>query len=319
MLANSCRLGLIALTAIACLLSIGSKPCWGRPERKRRAASAHWWRAETENFRVYSYGTRNLDERVLRECETRRAQIAKTWFAGQDLSCWTPKCDLVLHPTLASYRTAAGPPGDCTVACCTIDTPADGMALRRIDVCAARGDWLDHLPHELTHLLVDCRLTTGDLPRWADEGMALLADPVEKRAAHARDLSRALEGGSQFRLVDLLSMDQYPRDGQVATFYGQSMAIVKFLVDRGGTEKFAEFVNQACQRGYDVALSTSYGIDSVGELEKQWLAQARTGLAERTPASVEIGKSRNLPDGSAPGQSTGALRRRFAAAYGSGR
>ena len=238
---------------------------------------------------------------VLRECETRRAQIAKTWFTGQDLSSWTPKCDLVLHPTRASYRTAAGPLSDCTVACCTIDTPADGMTRRRIDVCAVRGDWLDHLPHELTHLLVDGQLTAGDLPRWADEGMALLADPVEKRDAHARDLSRALEDGSQFRLGDLLSLDQYPRDGQVAVFYGQSMAIVEFLVDRGGTEKFAEFVNQACRRGYDVALSTSYGMGSVGELEKQWLAQARNPIAQRTPASVEISKSRNLPDGSAPG------------------
>ena len=319
MLANFYRVGLIALTAIACLLSIGSKPCWGRPERKPRAASAHWWRAETENFRVYAYGTRSLDERVLRECETRRAEIAKTWFTGQDLSSWTPKCDLVLHPTRASYRTAAGPLSDCTVACCTIDTPADGMTRRRIDVCAARGDWLDHLPHELTHLLVDGQLTAGDLPRWADEGMALLADPVEKRDAHARDLSRALEDGSQFRLGDLLSLDQYPRDGQVAVFYGQSMAIVEFLVDRGGTEKFAEFVNQACRRGYDVALSTSYGMGSVGELEKQWLAQARNPIAQRTPASVEISKSRNLPDGSAPAQSAGTLRRRFAAAYGSGR
>jgi hypothetical protein len=316
MFANLFRLGLIA---IGLSLSVTSNLSWARPDRKPPATPARWWRAETENFRVYSYGARGLEKEVLKQCESRRAQIANTWFAGQGVSRWSPKCDLILHPTPASYRAAAGPLSDCTVACCTINTPADGMTRRRIDVCAARGDWLDHLPHELTHLLVDGQMIAGELPRWADEGMALVADPVGKRAAHARDLEAAIKDGSQFPLPELLSIEDYPRDARIAIFYGQSMAIVEFLIERGGSEKFAEFIKQACQRGYDAALRTSYGIASVGELETQWLAQARAGIAELEPGIEQISRSRNLPDRTAPDQSTGRLRRRFAAAYGSGR
>ena len=49
-------------------------------------------------------------------------------------------------------------------------------------------DWFHHLPHELTHVLTDGRITTDRLPPWIDEGMALVADPAIKRAAHVRDL-----------------------------------------------------------------------------------------------------------------------------------
>ena len=42
------------------------------------------------------------------------------------------------------------------------------------------------------------------LPRWLDEGMAILADPRDKRQQHQRELERAVARGSQFRVAELL-------------------------------------------------------------------------------------------------------------------
>ena len=48
------------------------------------------------------------------------------------------------------------------------------------------------LPHELTHLILADRFSPRQVPRWSDEGMAVLADPAEKQRLHLRDLRQAL-------------------------------------------------------------------------------------------------------------------------------
>jgi hypothetical protein len=40
------------------------------------------------------------------------------------------------------------------------------------------------LPHEITHVVLADRFNTKPMPRWADEGMAVLTEPVEKKQAH---------------------------------------------------------------------------------------------------------------------------------------
>ncbi len=186
----------------------------------------------------------------------------------------------MLHGTFAGYRTAVGTLASCTVASCSIESIGGAVATRRIDIRVDRPDWLQHLPHELTHMLTDGRITTEQLPPWIDEGMALIADPAVKRAAHFRDLQDALQAGRQFRMTDLLACQDYPRPSLMAAFYGQSLSVVEFLIDRGGRERFVDFVKQATREGYDAALRDIYGIRGLPELDLLWLAHVH-GAAPR--------------------------------------
>lgn len=234
-------------------------------------AIARWHVTETRNFRVHSFG-RPLYPEVAQKCEDLRSAIAEVWFDSEEDQVWEPKCDLVLHGTFAAYQSAVGTFARCTAACCTIEPISETTSRRRIDVRADRSGWMQYLPHEFTHLLCDGRLTAGRPPRWVDEGMALLADPPAKRAGHERELRTAMRSGRLFRLTELLTMSDYPCEDGLAAFYGQSLSIVKFLVDREGHDTFVVFVQQATLDGYDAALQAIYGIRDVRELDRLWLA-----------------------------------------------
>jgi len=276
---------------------------WAAPRAERSTDNrpAHrWYLTETRNFRIYSFGSRKLDPQVAAQCEAARSRLVKTWFAADKDQPWRPKCALVLHGSRASYRSAVGRLADCTVASCTIDAIGETTTKRRIDVCATCAGWLEYLPHELTHVLIDGRLTTGDLARWADEGMALVADPANKRAAHEQDLLAALRSGRQLRMVELLQLADYPQDDRLGVFYGQSLSVVEFLLDRGGEQKFVEFVKRSTRNGYDSALQSTYDIANVALLESLWLAHTRQMAAARELASAQAsqmhdGENRDEP------------------------
>jgi hypothetical protein len=271
----------VALALAALSPSFG----WGARVDRRPAddgAKPRWHLTETRNFRIHSFGGRQLDPQIADRCEAVRAQIAGNWFPADADQAWAPKCTLVLHGTRAGYRSAVGQMSDCTVASCTTQVASDAAIERRIDVCASEPGWLEYLPHEITHVMTIGRLTTGTFPRWADEGMALVADPANKRAAHGRDLQLSLGSGHQFRMVELLVLADYPSVDRLGIFYGQSLSVVDFLLDRGGKQKFVEFVKRSASGGYDSALRTTYGIANVAQLETLWLAHARNVLV---PAS----------------------------------
>jgi hypothetical protein len=65
-------------------------------------------------------------------------------------------------------------------------------------------------------------------------------------------------------------MDDYPPAEEWGAFYGQSAAVVAFLVNRGGHEKFVGFIELARADGYDAALARCYGIADVGHFDRAW-------------------------------------------------
>src|SRR5262249_26952671 len=103
-------------------------------------------------------------------------------------------------------------------------------------------------------------------------------------------------------------------------FYAQSLSLTDFLVARGGRKKFLAFVAQGEDDGWDKAVQSVYGYESVEELEQAWLDHARKQVAEKQadslravrisnedrelgPAqgeSLPTGFTKQLPDGPAP-------------------
>lgn len=234
-------------------------------------AIAAWHQIETPNFRVWA-NQPELAARVAAACEQQRSELRMFWSEGEDATAkdssaniiperWPTRCDVIVHPTQAQYVAAVGPGGERSFGASYWRLDRGQIAHRRIDL---RSDQRDPcaaaLPHELTHLVIADRFPTQPLPRWLDEGIAILADPVSKQHGHETDWLIAQQQATAFRLVEILEQHQYPPSARVQTFYGQSAAMVRDLLRRKSPADLLLFVEKAQKRGYDVALREHYGL-----------------------------------------------------------
>ena len=242
------------------------------------AAERYWHLYHSANFTICC--PRDYDgHEAVRQCESLRRTLTERWL-GSVATDWTNRCYVVLHPTATTYVQAAGRGSERTAGCSTV-TELDGQVVsRRIDLRLDRPDPLSRaLPHELTHVVLADVIAGHKLPRWADEGMAMLADPQDKREGHRRDIIAALNRGTALRLPAMLTMDGYPEPQQTAAFYGQSLSVVEFLIERKGPLTLQQFLVKASEDGYQKALHETYGIRDAHALEQLWLANVyRDGL-----------------------------------------
>jgi Peptidase MA superfamily len=245
-----------------------------------------WRLQDTVNFCVCCPS--NMDPAAIgRTCESLREELSKKWLGDNSSTLtWKSRCYVVVHPSLASYVREVGEAGRGTLGSSLIKNDRGQVVSRRIDV---RGDLSEPLraalPHEMTHVVLADAFPGDELPRWADEGMAMQADPPDKLAAHARDLDAAVAGGTAFRVPELLVKDAYPMGDRRAVFYAQSASLVSYLAARKQPSQFVAFAHRATSQGYDTALREIYGIHDVGQLEQFWRARSALAL-KRVPATL---------------------------------
>jgi hypothetical protein len=133
------------------------------------------------------------------------------------------------------------------------------------------------------------------VPRWADEGAALLSEDGEEQRRHERLARSSLDAGKMIPLSRLLPMKDYPPN--VAAFYAQSYSLTRFLVGQKDRPTFLAFVRAGMTEGWDKAVQLHYRQDSVKELEKAWTAHLREQVAPWVPPAAEGGV---WPDRPAP-------------------
>ena len=144
--------------------------------------------------------------------------------------------------------------------------------------------------HELTHVLTKLagEGPYGDLPAWLDEGMATLAegDWLERRGG-------ALQYAINNDLVLSLRSMESPsnRPGFVDIFYGQSAAIVLYLLQEYGNERMNELFDTFKQgSSVEDALVKVYGLTR-DELDNEWRASVGLG-----PREQEADRSTTIED-----------------------
>jgi hypothetical protein len=231
-------------------------------------------RAESANFVVVSGSSQHSAVRTAELCETWRAKIHQQWCVEKRTSAWQPQCDVVIHAGRGDYLAAVGRGGAQTSASSLINLNQDkGGLRRRIDICGEGQFGIAALPHELTHMVLADLFDGRQPPRWADEGLAVLADPDPKQLLHQRDLANCLANRTEFRLLELMSMESYPDPSRLPAFYGQSASLAAFLVARAEPSQLIEFLRLASKHGYDRALRQIYSIDDVNQLELLWREQ----------------------------------------------
>ncbi len=151
-----------------------------------------WSMREVENFQIYVNGA-SKDELadVAAACEASLELLASHRRAETSSVAWQPKCILVLHRTFQSYQNALGSRAASSWGCATIKSSRGAITSRRIDICATTPKRLaETFPHELTHVVLADRFAGRTVPRWLDEGLAVLAEPRSKIATRAKALAQ---------------------------------------------------------------------------------------------------------------------------------
>ena len=262
----------------------GSSP--DEPASPRPARPADLSPIETPNFRII-HSDRALAERIAREAESARSAQVKRWMAGvPPASAWSPKCDIHVYATATTFSRETGQrpesPGFSTI------SMGDGRVVaRRINLRADHANVVDAvLPHEVTHVVLADLFPTEQIPRWADEGMAVLAEPAKEQALRAADLEQPLASGRVFPVDKLVSMD-YPQDESWSLYYAQSVSLTRFLVESGSPDRFVKFVRLAQKSGTEPALRSAYAIRDFSELHERWVEYARSHASGTLSASSE--------------------------------
>jgi peptidase MA superfamily protein len=251
---------------------------------------------ESANFRVCGIASPEQIKALLDTCEATRSRLSAQWLGshkdGDDdkRGVWEPKCYIVLHPTAQSYLREVGE-GQMTAGSSLIEFAGNRLVTRRVDLRADHPEgYFGALAHELTHVVVADHFVERQIPRWADEGMAVLADTQGKQSLHHADLGVARANRTTFRLIELMQLENYPEASRQGAFYGQSASLVRFLVARAGERAFVGFLTKSNEIGYDAALRDVYQFSGVAELERHWSRHLEAAAApprvRATPAVV---------------------------------
>jgi hypothetical protein len=245
-----------------------------------------WAVAETANFRVLHHNQpRDVVERAAQVAEQTRAAMQRKWLgkAGPD---WSSRCDLYLHTSAREYSQATGVAAT-NPGFSTIHIEGGRVIGRRLDMHCDEPDMLTAiLPHETTHVVLAEKFADLPLPRWADEGIAVLTEPREKIERHLHSLPQFRQDGQLFSARQLLQMSDYPEARLVRPFYAESVSLVDYL-SRESPQTFAQFVRDGQRDGYEAALKRYYGINDFDELERRW---QRYAFGDATAAAGVAGR-----------------------------
>ena len=244
--------------------------------RQRERNADGWSACETTAFIIYYKDAPEFAEQAAQTAESVRVNMQQKWFGG---ACreWSPRCEIYLHPTADDYSRATGQynsPGHSS-----IRIENGHFIVRRIDLhCDDANMMTAILPHEATHIILASELGEQQverLPRWADEGVAVLTDARDKIDRHMVNLSKARQDGQLFAMRELMEMPNYPQNPrQISTFYAQSVSLVDYLTSIHGAPAFMLFLQDSMRYGYEKCLQRHFNIGSYSELESRWAAYA---------------------------------------------
>jgi hypothetical protein len=263
-------------------------PAPGLAEDANAASSSAplaWHVRETANFSVY-HADAALAERVGKAAEGVRAQQAKRWGSSGTRVSWSPRCEIYLYPTSRQFAQMTGQP-ESSPGFSTMGMSGSRVTARRVNLRADHPQMLDAiLPHEVTHVVLADLFTQQQIPRWADEGMAVLAEPLAEQLNRAADLTGPLREGRVFKLSDLMAID-YPSAEAWGLYYAQSVSLTQFLVQLGTPEQFVAFVRAAQKTGVEASLRSVYKIEGFPDLEDRWQRFALRQAGELTASGRE--------------------------------
>ncbi|MEO2088553.1 MAG: sigma-70 family RNA polymerase sigma factor [Gemmataceae bacterium] len=247
---------------------------------------------KTKNF-VVECSDAVVGRAVANEAEHQRKVRAEKWL-GKELPAWDKPCLLEVKIDLSK---SAG------VSTFTYGDGGNTPKLRSLQMNLS-GSFEQilrtQLPHEVTHAVLATHFGK-QLPRWADEGIALTAETYHEQATHDALCREVLNAGRGIRLSHLLPMTDYPQD--VPVLYAQGHSLVRFLLSRrvgaahlddakkefkSSEQVLVTFLAQMLNEkvSWEDAASAVYGFKDLDAMQEAWLDWLRTpasSLADALP------------------------------------
>ncbi len=219
----------------------------------------------TPNF-VVEAPTPELAQKVAVTAEQCRDDIALDWL-GQKLPRWS-------RPCLVKVKVGQIGAGGAT----TFAFDRGHVFGWNMNVQGTEERILDSvIPHEVSHTIFASHFRRP-LPRWADEGAATLVEHESERHRQQLILNQVMNTSQRIPLKSLLAMKEYPKEMEnILTLYAQGYSLADYLVQQGGKTRYLQFLEDAHQRGWPVAIKASYGLKGIDDLETRWQAWVIAG------------------------------------------
>ena len=220
-------------------------------------------RQRTANFDVTA-PTPEIARQVGEAAEQARRVQATVWL-GKEMPIWPKRCPLYVTVTAGGAGGATKLNFDFRGNYEILSMELEGPLDKILTNC---------LPHEITHT-VFAHYFRGPLPRWADEGAAVLAEGKVNLEAHEKVVRDCLSRQQLIPLRRLLDPKAFGEGDEVIKTYAEGVSLTRFLVGRQDRTTFLRFVDRGVVGGWESAVQTCYGFDGVESLETAWLAAVR--------------------------------------------
>jgi hypothetical protein len=231
----------------------------------------------TTNF-VVEAPTAQIAEQVGQWAEYYRKEKAIQWI-GQEMPTWPEPCPLRVTVTAsgAGGATSFNFMGNSIWQTMHIEGPLDRLIA-------------SVLPHEVTHT-VFAYYFRRPVPRWADEGGAVLSEDDLERSRHDSMVRQILNANRAIPLSRLFALRDYPPD--VGALYAEGYSVSNFLVVSSNRKTFLDFVGYGMQYGWDNAAKAYYRYQNVHQLEQAWIDYLRNSKRQQAP--VEFARNDTRP------------------------
>lgn len=254
-----------------------------------------WQKLKGEHFVVHftPEQDRKFAREVLDKAESYYRHIASDlgYPRYSEFWTWDKRVNIYIYADHASFLAATGQPR-------WSQGMADYRNKRIVSFFWSKGFLESLLPHEMAHLIFrDFVGFEGEIPLWLDEGVAQWAEEAKRREMDFA-VKQLFKKDALLSLEDMMKLDiryitekdrVYIRstrtkegdkgvvflsgDNLINTYYLQSFSVVSFLINKYGSERFADFCRQLRDgKTIEGALKSAYPehMRSFNELESMW-------------------------------------------------
>lgn len=226
-----------------------------------------WAVLEGSNFRVW-HSDYHLAQRVLAQAERSRIATLRDWLPDEPREPWQPRCDIYLYGLRAEHL-ARGRMSPNSAGQAIVVKDNHRVLRRKIMLDSADPRLLDAVvPHEVAHIVLGGYFPNGHLPSWADEGIAMLNEPLDRQREYLRQFGRWDQRRGAKDCEELILSSGSVRGQTSEQFYGRSFLLTSYLVRRGGRGQLIRFLESAMATDDATALQQIYGITDLNELDE---------------------------------------------------
>jgi hypothetical protein len=226
------------------------------------------YRTPNGNFLVEA-PTPQIAQQVGQWAEYYRKEKAIQWL-GREMPPWSEPCPLHVKVTFGAAGGA------------TSFNFMQGQVWQTMQIEGALDRLvMSVLPHEVTHTVFAHHFRCP-VPRWADEGGAVLSEDEVERGRHDQMVRQILNAGRAIPLRRLFNLHDYPNE--VGALYAEGYSVAYFLVSSSNRPAFLRFVAQGMTGDWDGAVQAHYHYQNIEQLEEAWLAYLRS--TKRQPEAI---------------------------------